>query len=302
MLTNLYFHLSIYRLDNWIRIDLFFPSPDQQQSVFKNGKDHISPSYLQSYRNSITKRKFDRKSFWIYSSGVKKSNTYLCCCIMIYWMIQFHVWITKKSFSGSIEMKLSWPPGWGQETQMPLQPNLTSCLNTLCVFYLLWQQPLFLGEGGRNSCPLMAHSRVTVWKVHFDLWRRGFRSGQSSFPSPSWRLVSGCLTFQMTSGHCPCQSGFGCFDMFDFEQQQRSVAKYKHQVYISSRQEREQRVFFVWWRGAAALGGLLGGNCVHIWLQSCLLAFKTLLLSCLHFIDEKQTNVALHKSICKLQH
>lgn len=36
------------------------------------------------------------------------------------------------------------------------------------VHYQLWQQPLFLGEGQRNPRPLMAHSRVTAWKVHFD--------------------------------------------------------------------------------------------------------------------------------------
>lgn len=78
-------------------------------------------------------------------------------------------------------LKWNWvdPPRLRSEDPNAASAKLNPCLETLCALYLVWQELLFVGEGGRNSSPLMAHSRVTVWKVHFDPWRRGFRSGQS---------------------------------------------------------------------------------------------------------------------------
>lgn len=55
----------------------------------------------------------------------KNPNIYFFCCTMIEWMIQFHMWNIEKPFNGSIEMKLSRPPSWGQDTQIRLQSNLT---------------------------------------------------------------------------------------------------------------------------------------------------------------------------------
>lgn len=74
----------------------------------------------QSYRKS--NGKWDRKSFRIYSTGVKNLFALLYYDLMNDSVSRVN---NEKSFNGSIEMKLSWPPGWGQETQMPLQPNLT---------------------------------------------------------------------------------------------------------------------------------------------------------------------------------
>lgn len=139
----------------------------------------------------------------------------------------------------------------------PASVKLNPCLSTLCVLYLVWQQPFFLGEGRRSVCPLTAHSRVTVWKVHFDLCCWVFRIAPlpSTLP-PSQRLVSGSLTFQMTSGHCPCQSGLAVWHVWFL-----TAVRSKHQIHLNSRRQRETEKFSC--HGAAAFCSLLEGKCVH---------------------------------------
>lgn len=143
-------------------------------------------------------------------------------------------------------------PQWIDWNEIELTPRLRSGdpnaasaklnprLDTLCVLYLVWQQPLFLGEGRRNSCPLTAHSRVTVWKVHFDLWRRGFRSGQSLPPSPP-ALSEACLWLCDLSNDLWTLSMSVMFGLLPtgLWTAARSAAKYKHQVYLGSTKDRE---------------------------------------------------------------
>lgn len=102
-------------------------------------------------------------------------------------------------------------------------------METLCVRYALWQEPLFLGEGRRNSSSLTAQSRVTGWKVHFDPWRGGFRSTATPHPLNSlvlavwpfkWPLdtvhVSHALAATNRGHHqrlCKCSSVLGLYSL-----------------------------------------------------------------------------------------
>lgn len=144
------------------------------------GKSMIQPCITslfekkQSEFNCRKNRKWDRKSFEfvpIYSTTTKKPEYLFYRCVFDG---------AKDSVSHARVMK---NPSinqskWNWVDPQAVRPNaawakLNPWPNSLCVHYLLWQQPLFLEEGRRNSCPLMAHSRVTVWKVRFDLccWR-----------------------------------------------------------------------------------------------------------------------------------
>lgn len=125
-------------------------------------------------------------------------------------MIQFHIVNKDKSFSGSMETNLSWPPGWGQETQMLLQPNLTPA-GAACVSSIWF-------DSSRCSWGRDGGTRVP-WRL-----TRGWRFGKSSltFDVGAWGMDSphpphhlrglylAAWPFQMTSGHCPCQSRFCC--------------------------------------------------------------------------------------------
>lgn len=139
----------------------------------------------QSEFNCRKNRKWDRKSFEfipIYSTTTKKPEYLFYCCVFdgVKDLVS-HARVMKNPSINQLK--------WNWVDLQAVRPNAASAKlnpwpNSLCVHYLLWQQPLFLGEGRRNSCPLMAHSRVTVWKVHFDLccWR--FRIAPPPRPLP----------------------------------------------------------------------------------------------------------------------
>lgn len=140
----------------------------------------------QSEFNCRKNRKWDRKSFEfnpIYSTTTKKPDYLFYCCVFDGAKDSvLHARVMKNPSINQLK--------WNWVDPQAVRPNAASAKlnpwpNSLCVHYLLWQQPLFLGEGRRNSCPLMAHSRVTVWKVHFDLccWR--FRIASPSPPQES---------------------------------------------------------------------------------------------------------------------
>lgn len=64
MLTNLYFHLSIYRLDNWIRIELFFAHQTSNKVFLKMGKTTYHQAIckvigIQSQRENLTENHFE---------------------------------------------------------------------------------------------------------------------------------------------------------------------------------------------------------------------------------------------------
>lgn len=152
---------------------------DSAMSCFCYWKGKNQKSNCRRYR--------DRKSFTAkpnYSTAQKKRRKKK---LPENWIVSF--WLLKKESTPHArlmtnppidQLKWNWiePPGHeskcdsGQSDPHPLPPPppppLTTRLDTPGVHYQLWQQPLFLGEGQRNPCPLMAHSRVTVWKVHFD--------------------------------------------------------------------------------------------------------------------------------------
>lgn len=122
----------------------------------------------------IQLQKKNRKSFEfnpIYSTATKKPEYLFYCHVFDGAKDSVsHVRVMKNPSINQLK--------WNWVDPQAVRPNAASAkLNpwpkSLCVHYLLRQQPLFLGEGRRNSCPLMTHSRVTVWKVHFDLccWR-----------------------------------------------------------------------------------------------------------------------------------
>lgn len=133
-------------------------------------------------------------------------------------------------------LKWNWVdlPSWGQDIQIWLQSNLTPAWPP-CVSSIWFDSRHFLGFSDIfHPCP----SRVTVWKSTLT-----FFVGFSRLPptSPSHPL-GGCFTVQMTSLHCPCLSGLAVWCDW-LCTAVRSTAKYQHQVYLDSRQQRETENF-----------------------------------------------------------
>lgn len=129
---------------------------------------HATKLFAETYRNSIMNRKWDRKSLWIYSTGVKKTKQ-IPIGFVVLWSNEWFSFTrvnNEKSFNGSIEMKLSWPRGWGQETRMLLQPNLTPAW-TPCVSSIWFDSSrCFWGREGGTRVP---------WRL-----TRGWRFGKST--------------------------------------------------------------------------------------------------------------------------
>lgn len=157
-------------------------------------------------------------------------------------------------------MKLSWPPGWGQKTQMPLQPNLTSAW-TPCVSSIRSDSSrCFWGREGGTRVP------------------DGSLEGDG-LESPLWPLTSGLQEWTVIAPPSSTLSEarlwlvdlsddlwtlsvsvmFRLFGVFDFEQQ-RDLQLNTNIRFISVRDKKDRWDFCVWCRGAAALWSLPWGN------------------------------------------
>lgn len=135
-------------------------------------------------QDSITNRKWDHHCEF---TRTRKKNNLIPICIVGLWANEWISFIPINNENPSADrLKWNWVdlPGWGQQTQMPPQSNLTPAW-TPCVSSIWFDSSrCSRGVGGRNLSPLMAHSRVTVWKVHFDPWRQGSSRGQSCPANP----------------------------------------------------------------------------------------------------------------------
>lgn len=115
-------------------------------------------------------------------------------------------------------MKLSWPPGWGQRTRMPLQPNLTSAW-TPCVSSIRSDSSrCFWGREGGTRVPwwLTRGWRFGKSTLTFDVGP----SGVDSHCAPP-TLSEACLWLVDLSNDLRTLSMsvmFRLFGVFDFEQ------------------------------------------------------------------------------------
>lgn len=120
---------------------------------------------------------------------------------MIKWMIVSHAKIMKNH---SID-QLKW--NWvGPQAERPnaASAKLNPCLNTLCPLSGLTAAVV---SGGGTEELMSPDGSLKGDGLESPLWPLllVLQDCPPTLP-PSRRLVSGCLTFQMTSGHCPCQS------------------------------------------------------------------------------------------------
>lgn len=146
-------------------------------------------------------------------------------------------------------MKLSWPPGWGQETEMPLQLNLTPAAGPPCVSSIWFDSSrCFWGRDGGTRVPwwLTRGWRFGKSTLTFDVGASGVDS-RSPHPIPPTPVLRGLslavwpLIWPLDTVHVSPVLAVG------FEQQQ-DLQLNTNIRFISAQQKTEGR-------GAAALWG-----------------------------------------------